>query len=313
MLGSLVITTAALGTLLVPLWMLVLGPLVWGTPHLVSDLRYLVVVPGLHRRRGLWLTAGVPLALVAAGADLVWGWVGTVATAACARASVRRRTAVVLAATGCAVSFVRLGTAADIVFGHLHNFAAVALWWGWRPRRLRLHWGVLGLLLAVLAFLLSPLAPGGVDATGAVIAGPDGGLPVQLGRLAPGLDADLGLRVVLSFCFMQSVHYAIWMRLLPDEASARETPITWRASVESLRDDLGTAAIVVAVVLWLAIAAWAIADLYAAGDGYFRMARFHGVLELMAGVVLIAEGRSCMQPTARPRLLRRRRARGSRS
>ena len=65
--------------------------------------------------------------------------------------------------------------------------------------------------------------------------------------------------------------------------------MSFRASYEDLRRDLGPAALVVASLLALGIATWAWIDLAAAGHGYFRMARFHGHLELMAGCLLVLE------------------------
>ena len=41
---------------------LAVGPLVLGVPHLVADLRYLVVRPGLHRRAAFWPVAVSALA-----------------------------------------------------------------------------------------------------------------------------------------------------------------------------------------------------------------------------------------------------------
>lgn len=115
------------------------------------------------------------------------------------------------------------------------------------------------------------------------------GPTVQLWRLAPGLPPDPGLRLVLVFCLMQSVHYAMWLHMLPDDARARSPTMSFRASYRDLRRDLGVAAIVVAASITAGIAAWALLDLHRAGEGYFRMVRFHGLLEVMAAVLLIVE------------------------
>ena len=97
---SAVVVTALVGTLIAPLWLLILGPLVWGVPHVAADIRYLVVRTGFGRRRSLWLLGGVPLLALGLGVDLVWGFVGTALVALAARTSWRRRllvAAVVLA------------------------------------------------------------------------------------------------------------------------------------------------------------------------------------------------------------------------
>jgi molybdate transport system substrate-binding protein len=43
------------GTALIPLWMLALGPILLGVPHLLADLRYCVFRPGWHRQAAIWV------------------------------------------------------------------------------------------------------------------------------------------------------------------------------------------------------------------------------------------------------------------
>ena len=126
---------------------------------------------------------------------------------------------------------------------------------------------------------------------GASVRGAGMGPDYQLWRLAPDLGPDPGLRLILLFCFAQTIHYALWLQLIPDEDRERPTPTTFRASHQSLREDLGDVGLIVAALLAVGIAAWALADLAAANHGYFRVARFHGHLEIMAGTLLLLEGR----------------------
>lgn len=289
---SAVIVTALAGSLLVPLWLLILGPLVWGVPHLVADLRYLVVRTGYHRRPLLGLVAGLPLMWLALGGGLVWGFVGACGVALVARADLLPRAVAFAVLVACAASMLALGRTADVVFAHAHNFVAVGVWWLWRPRLGRAHWIPLALLIAATMFLLGGPAlqlvhaAGGLDWFGADM-GPD----YQLWRLAPDLEPGPGRRLVLLFCFAQTIHYALWLQLIPDEDRDRPTPTTFRASHESLRADLGDVGLIVAAMIAVGIAAWALVDLTAANHGYFRMARFHGHLEIMAGTLLLLEGR----------------------
>ncbi|MBK7827610.1 hypothetical protein [Nannocystis sp.] len=287
---SAMICTALAATLVAPLWLLILGPLLWGVPHLVSDLRYLVIRTGYHRRPLLWLVAGAPLLWVGLGGGLVWGFVGAALAAACARARLAPRLlAVGLLALGGA-GFVVMGRLGDVAFAHAHNFIAVALWWLWRPRSGRLHWLPLALLVAASLFLLSDAALWLAQHSGGLAwfagrMGPD----YQVWRLSPGVAPDLALRLVLLFCFAQSIHYAVWLQLLPDEDRQRATPPTFRASYEDLRADFGGPGLAIAGLLALGIAVWAAFDLMHASHGYFRMARFHGHLEVMAGALLLLE------------------------
>ncbi|MFY0533216.1 hypothetical protein [Nannocystis pusilla] len=289
---STLILVALAGALLLPLWLLLLAPIAWGVPHLIADLRYLVIRSGYHLRTRLWWLAGGPLLWVAGGGELVWGFVAAIVAALLARADFGRRllAVVLLAATAAAV--FSLGGAGDLVFSYFHNFLAIAFWWLWRPRTGRLHLLPLALLLAAAAFLLSPAALALSHALGGLAWSPAGAGPDhQLWRLAPGLPPELGLRLVLLFCFSQSLHYGVWLHLVPDEDRERATPPSFRASYDLLRRDLGDVGLVVAALLTLASAAWAVVDLGAANLGYFRMARFHGHLELVAGTLLLLERR----------------------
>ncbi|MEM7154562.1 MAG: hypothetical protein AAF799_17070 [Myxococcota bacterium] len=286
---SVVTITTLVGTLWIPLWLLALGPVLWGTPHLVSDLRYLVIRTGFAERTGLWLAGGIPLAWLAFGGDLVVGFVGGCAVALLARAPWAHKVAAAAALAVLGLGFAALGSTGEVVFGHAHNFFAIALWWWWRPRSGRRHWVPLVLMVVVTAFLLSPLSL----ALAQIDGGPAGvGQSFQLWRLAGGAGPELGLRLVLLFCFSQSVHYVIWVHSIPDEDRERATPVTFRASVQGLRRDFGDVGLAVATALAVGIAGWALWDLAAANHGYFRMARFHGHLELMAAVLLVLERKS---------------------
>ena len=53
---------AALLSLWFPLWQLALGPIIWGIPHILGDLRYLIVRQNLVRSWGFWILIVAPLA-----------------------------------------------------------------------------------------------------------------------------------------------------------------------------------------------------------------------------------------------------------
>ena len=113
----------------------------------------------------------------------------------------------------------------------------------------------------------------------------------HLDSYAP-LDAPmLALRLLLSFVFLQSVHYLVWLRLVPEDDRARPAPRPFLASWHALRADFGLWPFVVTATAAVAIAGWGIADLAAARDGYLRLAGFHGYLEVAVGALWLAEGR----------------------
>ncbi len=289
---SVVIVTALVGSLVAPFWLLLLSPVVWGVPHVVADIRYLVVRSGYHQRPAIAFLGGATLLWMAVGGPLVEGLLCTAGVALLARAGLLRRLAVAATIALFAYGLDRLGRYGNITFAHLHNFTPLLLWWIWRRRNGRLHWIPLALLALATCFLLSPFAVEVAQALGGLgWFSAEMGPQAQLWRLAADLDPAWGMRLVLLFCFSQSVHYALWLHLLPDEDRDRATPLTFRATVEGLRVDLGDAGLAVAALLSVGITAWAVFDLVEANEGYFRMAQFHAHLEVMAIALLLLEGR----------------------
>lgn len=288
--ASVMVCTALAATLIFPLWLLILGPLVWGVPHLVADLRYMAVRPGYHRRLPLALLAGPPLLWVAVGGPLSAGFAAAALACVVARAGAGRRALGVVMVAALAGLFASLGRMGDLVFAHLHNVVAVALWWAWRPRTSRLHWLPLILMVAASGFLVSDaalsLAHGGLSWFG-------GGMSAdyQVWRLAAGVPVEWALSLVLLFCFAQTIHYAVWLQWLPDDDRERASPPTLRTRWAGLVADMGRPLLYGALAVSLALAIWAASDLMAACHGYFRMARFHGHLELTAAALMLVEGR----------------------
>lgn len=289
-LGSLLVVSSLAAAILLPVWLLALGPIVWGTPHLLSDVRYLVVRRGYHRRPGLWFAAGVPLALAAAGAGLLNGLLAAAGALLVARASRTRKVTALVVVGMLALGAHRLGGARDIVFAHAHNFIAVALWWTWRARTGRAHLAVPLLVLLASGWILL----GDIDAFvidhGITAFGPERFTFADLcWELAPGVRGPLAIRLVLLFAFAQAVHYAVWIRLIPEDDRPRATPRTFRATYRALELDFGRIALWLACACAFAFAAWAVVDLSVARHAYLRFALFHGHLELAALALWWAE------------------------
>src|SRR5690606_21882681 len=287
---------AALGTMLAPLWLLALGPIVLGVPHLLADLRYCVVRQGWQCERILWLTAGVPLLAIALGAGFEIGLLGVAASALAIRgeapgrrARLGRRAAVVAGALSLAALAWRFDTIADLCLAHAHNFVAVALWIAWRPRVARLHWIPIGLFALGCGALLLGVGDSLWSRTVDLPAGLD--RATHLATLAPGLPGAWASRLVLLYCFAQAVHYGVWLRMVPEDDRERPTPRSFRASYRALRAELHPAILAGFALAAVGLALWASIDLVAARTGYFRFARFHGILELLAAGLLIVHGR----------------------
>jgi hypothetical protein len=282
---------ALVGTAIAPMWMLALGPIVLGVPHLLADLRYCVVRPGWHRQPAMWIGVGVPLLAVAVTGTTAVGFAAVAGACAASSGPLARRLGVLGMSIAAAAACVWVGPLAGLLLVHLHNFVAVLLWWRWRDGQPGLR------SLPVAAFLAGCLliASGALD-HGITLMGPLGSdLQVHMHSLAPGLDGPLGLRVVLLFCFAQSVHYVIWLRLVPEDDRERPTPRSFHASWRALVGELGLVIPCVAIVLALALAGWAVVDLMAARLGYLRAAEFHVFLELALLGQLVIHSRTLQE------------------
>lgn len=310
------LTTLALGhmivaatlTLLAPVWLLLLGPLVLGVPHVASDVRYLLLSPPLPLgRRGLALVLGPLLAMTGLRVVSALGgpWLGEVEVllgaagmfggVAIARASLAKKALVGLGVA--AITGLALGAPHDalLAMAHLHNVVAFGLWlWLFRGESKPAGLAILVLsYVAIVAFLLSGLFdPLLLDHA---IDGHIGafGLEEMAWTLAPGASFELSLRVVATYAFAQSIHYAVWLRLIPQRLDPRTAPPTFRRSLGRVRADFGRAGFALLVALSLAIPLAALA--FPAGDVrelYLLAAISHGWLELAIIAALLTRRRS---------------------
>ena len=268
LLATLVLGVAA------PVWMFLLGPIVLGVPHLVADLRYLVVKPGLHRRPALAWTVGIPLALAAVTGSITWGLGAGFGAIAFSGQSRRPTRALALLAWALVVATANHWPyVSTLVLVHAHNLVAVGLFCAAfaRSRRngLTLAIGFVLLAAAVLAGAFDPFFGSSMTALRSLSR-----------TMAPVADPSLGPRLVVLFVFAQGVHYMIWLRLVPDEARERPGLRTFASTFEALRRDLGAPILFAAACLALVVAARAFGSLEAARALYLRGASFHGFLEI---------------------------------
>jgi len=276
-------------TLAGPFWLLAIGPVIWGVPHILADVRYLVVRPGLHRQRFWWLLVAVPL--VVAGAayhPMIFGFTAVGAVALITKGKIWRKFVVLASALMLAFVAVRAGNVSMIIFAHAHNFIAILLWWCWRPRPRPRHAIVPVFFLILGALLFFGVFEPNLSGNKAVPAGLQPG--DHLASLAPGLSDSFGLRLVILFAYAQTVHYGVWLRLIPEEDRNQSTPRPFSASARALLRDMGAPLLIAALLFSILLAGWAVFDLFAARSTYLRMALFHGYLELSAAAFLFVKG-----------------------
>ena len=90
------------------------------------------------------------------------------------------------------------------------------------------------------------------------LAPPDSGLDVESlsrGLAPPWIDPDWTLRLLLLFAFAQAVHYAVWTRLIPDDARPRPGQRSFAGSYRALVADCGRPLVLVASLATVGLAA----------------------------------------------------------
>lgn len=286
----------ALGlSLLAPTFLLVVGPLLLGVPHVVADVRFLVLRPQLPARARAWLFGGALLMLglrIAALAGfatpvrsellLAALWMG----GCMALGAARLRDVRLLVLGGLLALFVlvawRWPSALPLALAHGHNVVALAIWalvFCAAPRRAL---AVVALLaFATLVLVASPLAWLGFRH----------GWPQSFGlhafaaaeQLAPFVrSTPLALGVVSSFAFLQSMHYAVWLHAIPQEQTRGEGTLSFRMSFRALHGELGSGGLALTVLLVLLVPVCGLLAPLRTQAIYLSLATFHGYLELGA-------------------------------
>lgn len=290
-LGVVAVTASFFITAAVPLWSLALGPLVFGVPHLLSDLRYLVVRQGLHRHLALVLLGGAPLVATSFGFGPEVGLLATFVAVLAAQGSWWRKGPLLAAWGGLFGAALAFPVGFQLVFLHVHNLVALGVWWLWRKRS---WWSAL--VPATVALGAAALLTGAADPLLTALGGwsaPWTGTSLEefVETTTPLADPTLAVRLVLLFCFLQQLHYGAWLRMIPDEDRARPAPRTFRATWQALEADFGPWPLRLTLALSTFFAVWGAFSLYDARMGYLHLAAFHGYLELAAGAWLLVEGR----------------------
>jgi hypothetical protein len=273
-----------------PLALLTVGPLLLGVPHLVSDARYMVVRQGIHKRRSFWLLVLPCLLLTVAQPRFVWGSLGVALAALTANSKVVRRVAAAAVVLAIGIAAHSFGRRIDLLFAYAHNLFALVMWTCWAREQKRQVWPTLVLYALASIMIFTGAAETLLFRFGSLSPG---AFSLEAGRLvrelSPVADPRWALRWLLFFAFSQSVHYAVWLNVLPEEDRARPGIRSFSASYHSLVSELGLFVVVLALILTIAFVAVSSFDLAGARHGYLRLALFHGPLELAIALQLWVE------------------------
>jgi hypothetical protein len=296
-----------------PAMMLAVGPIVFGVPHVASDVRYLVLRRGVSRPaialtltfaalvtavRGLGLL--VPDALPWAGVEmaLLCAWVGS---AALAGASSSKRSEliipVVLLTLGAALFVVPRAIGTGLVLAHAHNVIAIAVWLFVFRRNVRA--ATVPLLLAGLAVIV---LLSGVTLPVSMAHGHALGLSLaeSASWMAPGFSARAGVAIVLSFAFLQSMHYAVWLGWIPQEDVRAEGTLSFKMSLRSMTRDFGSRGLGVVAALTVLVVLGACFALTRTLGLYLSFAVFHGYLEIAMLAYFLCAARTSEEPVLGP-------------
>lgn len=273
---------ALAATLAAPSLLFMWAPLLLGVPHLIADVRYLVLTPysaipqrardvlvlGLLAATLWWFAPVVGLAAVVVTLVLS-PWRHTTLRTVSLRAGL-----LVLGVVACVVAW-RDPITTSYVLLHAHNVVAVVLF-GLVFGRGRARWLVPALVAAVVAAVAGGLVDpwlhrASLDNLAGYV------LPTHaLDTWAPITCA----RIAVLFIFLQSVHYTIWLRLLPEQARLRNAMRSFGASLQALQHDFGRVLVIAFALLSCGLLLWGWRDVFAARQGYLRIANFHAYLEL---------------------------------
>jgi hypothetical protein len=278
---------------LISLW---LGAALFGVPHVVAGVRAVML-----RRRATRVTLACAALGGLVGASQLLG-VGEGATRAfvvlfavsvaaellAARRSAALTTAALVALVLLAGAAWRAPRLALVLLAHLHALGAL-LFFAVEARRRRLPFWPLALgagaftIAAAIGFLdgamtTTWLAPRGA---GPSIVAEALGSGFRDSSRVIGASSAVFHRALLLYAFGQSLHFATWLRLMPELDRRAPAPKPLRRALAELRADFGRLTM---PLLWLTVAAIVLIFLGggAARNAYFALTYFHVGLEVAA-------------------------------
>jgi len=284
MLDAALVLGALLLTLITPFALMAILPLIFGIPHVLGDLRHLIVRRGLLSRPGLLLLAGLPIT----GAYLGIGPLLTAPVMAGAvlggRADWLRKLLLLLCIGLIGYGIYRLGTLGSLIFLQAHNLVALLLWSLWPSASHKRKVILITLITLASLVIFSGLADG--------LLGQSFASTVQgkvFGDIASWFFQDnlrFSERLAAFFCFAQMMHYLVWLKWFPQDDQDSDEPRHFMA----FSRDLGAPLVQFSLMATLGLAIWGSVDTWEARALYLKLAAFHGYIEYAALALLATEG-----------------------
>lgn len=288
-----------------PLWLFVIGPIVLGIPHLMSDARYLILRQRVSREvivvacaasamfvglRVLDLFHAAPAHWASLEMSIAFAWI---ILAIMSGARERKSSAPLLLLPLLLVLGYFAALHAGIVrigFAHAHNVIGIFAWIVlFRKNKRAVILPAIALIAAVALLIsgatLPMLTQNGFSSFGFDLSG--------VGRaLAPGASSSFAEGVALSFVLLQSVHYATWLVWIPQDSLPGEGTFTFRMTARSLVSDFGIPALAFFAMLAVALGGSALFHARSAVGTYMSLATFHGYFEIAILAYFAARGRN---------------------
>jgi hypothetical protein len=178
-----------------------------------------------------------------------------------------------------------------------HNLVALGVWMMWRRRPTKISVAVALMVVAGLALICA----GAFDNMS--LRRPASEHVFALSHLTDALAVGFGgawrHRLLLVFCFTQAVHYAIWLRLIPEDARERPTPRSWHASWHAFKRDIGPTPALLAVAGVLVVPAISlVTGAVRARALYVTASEFHATVEVILIVAVFS--RQARPPSGAP-------------
>jgi hypothetical protein len=173
---------------------------------------------------------------------------------------------------------------------HVHNCVPLVVWLLWRDRP---RWTSLAVAALFAAGVVAIFAGACDDLS---LRRPFGDAVFSITKITDAVAAGFGgewrHRFLLFFCFSQAAHYAIWLRLIPEEARDRPTPRTWRLSWHAFKRDASSTVARLCVVASIAVPLAALAlGVVRTRALYVTASEFHATVEaILIAVVFVRRG-----------------------
>ena len=281
-------------SVLYPAALIVLGPVLLGVAHVAADVRYLVLRRILPRwwQTTVWAFCAALIAVramaefhvlrghldrVELGLAALWAGIGLAAGYRESRGVLRLAFGLVVLVL-LSVLALRDPLRARLVFAQAHNVVAILLFATLFRRRLA---PLVVPAIAVTAGALL-LASGRMYAVTMQHDTSIFGLHALAAAdfIAPGLRADHALGLTAAYAFLQSIHYAVWLVFIPQDAARGPGLVSFRTSVRSLIRDFGPSGLAAIGLAAAAVLGFACVNALRTRTIYLSLALFHGYLEL---------------------------------